>query len=275
MWTLTGFADEIGADFAEQLEVVARLGLKYIDLRSAWGTNVLRLTSEQLAEAKRLLADAGIAVSCIGSPIGKIKITDDFDRHLVHMRHAAEVAEFFETPYIRLFSFFIDPDDDADRHRDEVLRRMAALASVAEQHGLVALHENEKDIYGDIPRRCVDIVESVGSAHLRLIIDPANFVQCNTLPFTDAYISIRPHLEFMHMKDALSSSHEVVPAGAGDGEVRDLVRALHRDGFDGFFSLEPHLGHFDAFGGMCGPDLWTVAHDAFTRLLSEEAIPYR
>ena len=35
---------------------------------------------------------------------------------------------------------------------------------------------------------------------------------------------------------------EVVPAGEGDGQVRETVKALAADGFDGFFSMEPHLG---------------------------------
>ena len=45
------------------------------------------------------------------------------------------------------------------------------LAGVAERFDVVFLHENEKDIYGDTPQRCLDIVESVGSTHLRLALD--------------------------------------------------------------------------------------------------------
>ena len=68
--------------------------------------------------------------------------------------------------------------------------------------------------------------------------------------------------------DALLTDEPLTGGVAKDG-------ALAADGFDGFFSLEPHLGQFDAFGGMCGPELWTVAHTAFTRLLAEEAIAYQ
>lgn len=46
------------------------------------------------------------------------------------------------------------------------------------------------------------------------------------------------------------------PSGEGDGQFRELLAALQETGFDGFFSIEPHLGDFDAFGGLCGPDLW-------------------
>jgi sugar phosphate isomerase/epimerase len=251
------------------------LGVRHLEFRSAWRTNILDLDEQQLADAEAMLAAAGVTVSSIGSPIGKIKISRDLEPHLDRMRHAGRLANRFGARYVRVFSFFIDQDDDPDRHRDEVIRRMAAIARIAEEHDVVALHENEKHIFGDIPRRCVDIVEAVGSPHLRLIMDPANFVQCDVHPFTDAYASMRPHLEYMHVKDADFGADVVLPAGEGQGQVREVVRALAADGFDGFFSLEPHLGQFDAFGGMCGPDLWTVAHTAFTGLLAEEGIPFR
>ena len=105
------------------------------------------------------------------------------------------------------------------------------------------LHENEKDIYGDVPERVLDIVESVGSPALRLAWDPANYVQVGVTPFTDGYAKLRPHTVYVQIKDALLATGEVVPAGEGDGQVRETIRALAADGFDGFFSMEPHLGH--------------------------------
>jgi sugar phosphate isomerase/epimerase len=275
MWTLSGFADEIDDDFEKQCAVLNQLGIANIELRSAWGVNVLDLDDDQLQQAKAILRDHGIAVSSIGSPIGKISITDDVEPHLARHDIALQRAEFFEAPYIRLFSFFIPAGDDPDSHRDEVLRRMAALTARSEGRGVILLHENEKEIYGDIPRRCVDIVESVGSPTLRLAWDAANFVQCGVRPFSDGYQSIRPHLEYMQIKDALLATGEVVPAGAGDGETLETIRALVADGFDGYFSLEPHLATTNSLGGFSGEDLFSEAHAAFTAILRAEGIDYR
>src|SRR5690349_15706211 len=154
MWTLSGFADEIDDDFEKQCTVLNQLGIANIELRSAWGVNVLDLSEDQLGQAKAILHQHGIAVSSIGSPIGKIKITDDFEPHLDRHDIALQRAAFFAAPYIRLFSFFIPEGDDPDGYRDEVIRRMAALAARAEGHDVILLHENEKEIFGDIPRRC-------------------------------------------------------------------------------------------------------------------------
>lgn len=275
MWTLSGFSDEISPDLQEQCSVVSGLGMGYVELRSAWGNNVLDLDAEQLAEASRLLEAAGLRVSSIGSPIGKVFLDDDMAAHLQRARHAVDVAHHFDAPYVRIFSFFLHPGQHPDEHRDEVLTRMQALATVAEQGDVVFLHENEKEIYGDIPRRCVDILESVGSAHLRAAWDAANFVQVGVRPFTEAYATLRPYLDYVQVKDAHLATGEVVAAGRGDGEVVDTVRALREDGYDGFFSLEPHLSQAHSLGGFSGPELFTEAHDAFTGILANEGITYR
>jgi sugar phosphate isomerase/epimerase len=274
MWTLSGFADEIDNDFTTQCQVVSDLGLKYLEIRSAWGVNILDLDAGQLATVQQTLAEYGLQVSSIGSPIGKIKITDEFEQHLERMRQAADVAHLLNAPYLRLFSFFIPEDENPDDHRDEVLARMRAIADVAEQAGVIAVHENEKEIYGDIPRRCLDIVTSVDSPNLKLAWDPANFVQCGVRPFTEGYADLRPHTVYIQIKDALLADSSVVVAGAGDGEVPETIRTLRADGFDGFFSLEPHLGTQNALGGFSGADLWTQAHAAFTGILRAEGIAY-
>ena len=118
---------------------------------------------------------------------------------------------------------------------------MSALAEAAADSDVILAHENEKDIYGDIPRRCLDIVTSVSSPKLQLAWDPANFVQVGAAVHR-GYAMLRPHIGCIQIKDALLSDGTVVVAGAGDGEVPETVRALRADGFDGFFSLEPHLG---------------------------------
>jgi sugar phosphate isomerase/epimerase len=274
MWTLSGFIDEISDDFSLQCKVASDLGLRYVEVRSAWGTNILDLDSDQLSKLRETLAEYGLKVSSIGSPIGKISIDDEFPPHLQRMRHAVEVAKTLEAPYIRLFSFFIPDGTDPDSRRDEVLSRMSALAEAAADSDVILAHENEKEIYGDIPRRCLDIVTSVSSPQLQLAWDPANFVQVGVRPFTEGYAMLRPHVSTIQIKDALLADGAVVVAGAGDGEVPETVRALRADGFDGFFSLEPHLGEYTAYGALSGPELFTKAWKAFTDILTSEGIAY-
>lgn len=274
MWTLSGFADEIDTDFRTQCSLVNELNIDYIEFRSAWGINVLDLDDAQIREVKKILADHRLRVSSIGSPIGKIDITGDFDQHLVRMDRAIQLAGELGAPYIRIFSFFIPDDQRPDDFRDEVIRRMRTLAEVAQAADVVLLHENEKRIFGDVPSRVLDLVSSVNLPSLRLAWDAANYVQVGVKPFTEAYELLRPHTEYIQIKDALLATSEVVPAGEGDGEIRQTVRALDADGFDGFFSMEPHLGSAHHLGGFSGAADFSRATEAFKRILLEEGIEF-
>ncbi len=255
--------------------MLSELGITHIEFRSAWRTNVLDLDDDQLNAAARILRRYGIAVSAVGSPIGKIGVGDDFDAHVVRHERALQVADVFGAPYIRVFSFFIPEGSQPGDHRDEVMRRMSTLAELAKRHGVILVHENEKEIYGDVPSRCLDIVTSVGSDHLRLAWDAANFVQCGVRPFTEGYAELRPYVDYIQIKDARLADGVVVPAGDGDGQVPETIAALRADGFDGFFSMEPHLKAGERYGGFSGPELFTKATRAFTAILDAQGITYR
>ena len=274
MWTLSGFADEIDPDPHVQFRTLNELGIRYVEFRSAWGTNVLDLDDDQIGELKRILAQYGIGLSAVGSPIGKVGIHDDFDEHLARFDRALWVAQELQAPYIRIFSFWMPDGEDPAKHRDEVLRRMSALADRVGDQDVILAHENERKIYGDVPSRCLDIVESVGSDKLRLVWDPANFVLCDVAPFTDGFADLRPYIDYLQIKDAVAAEGRVVPAGEGDGQIPETIRALKADGFDSYFSMEPHLAYMGESGGFSGPELFGTATRAFTGILDAEGIAY-
>ena len=274
MWTLTAFADEIDPDLEAQLATLALESISRIEVRGVWGKNVLQLSDEELSHLASALAARGVTVSAIGSPIGKIGIADDFAPHLADFRRALDVARRLDAPYVRIFSFFIPPGDDPLRHRDAVLDRLDRLVREADGTGVILLHENEKHIYGDTPARCHDLLATIDSPVLRAAWDPANFVQCGVRPHAEGYALLRPFIAYVHVKDALRGAGQVVPAGKGDGELRETLAALHASGFDGFFSLEPHLQSAGPFSGFSGPDLFRTAAHAFKDLLREQRIPW-
>jgi sugar phosphate isomerase/epimerase len=272
---LSGFADEISPDPAEQLAVLAAENITHLELRSAWSTNVADLSDAELDRFRRSLDDAGVRVSAIGSPIGKIGIDAPLKPELDRLRRVADVAASFGTPLVRVFSFFVPPGDRPERYRDQVIERMRALADIAEDRGIVLAHENEKEIYGDRPERCADVIESAGSPALRATFDAANFVQCGVRPHDEAYPLLRPYLVYLQVKDALAATGDVVPAGQGDGQVRETLAALRDSGFEGFVSLEPHLALSGRYGGFSGPEGFAIAVQALKALLGELSIPWQ
>jgi sugar phosphate isomerase/epimerase len=274
-FVLSGFADEISPDLREQLAVLAAESISHLELRSVWSTNVAELDATQVARVRRELNESGVRVSAIGSPIGKIGIDAPFEPELERMRRVADVAGELGTTLVRVFSFFIPQDQNPQLYRTQVIDRMAALTALAAERGLVLAHENEKEIYGDRPERCADIIASVGSPALRATFDAANFVQCGVRPHSDAYELLRPDLVYVQVKDAVSATGEVVPAGQGDGQVRETLAALRDSGFEGYLSLEPHLAMAGRFGGFSGPDGFRAASGALKDLLAELSVSWR
>jgi sugar phosphate isomerase/epimerase len=274
VWTLTGFADEISPELEEQLETLAQESMGYMELRSVWNTNVLDLSDDELDRIRAATAQRGIGISSIGSPIGKVPVTDPFGPHLERFRRALYAADVMESPYVRVFSFFVPEGQEPGHYREEVIDRMGIMAGEAENSGVTLLHENEKEIYGDVPSRCLEILAGVGSPALRAAWDAANFVQCGVRPYTEGYASLRPYVEYVHVKDALSGSDSVVPAGEGDGQLPDTLSALRASGFDGFFSLEPHLASAGTYSGFSGPELFRKAAGVFKDLLRRQGIEW-
>ena len=167
---ISGFADEISPDFTEQLKTVTSLGMHYISLRSADGKNIAEYTPDEVREKLMpRLAQYGVKVSSIGSPVGKVGVEDEagFAEHLAGLERLCEICKLLDCRYIRMFSFFIPHGKDPDSYRDVVIEKLRKFAAVAEKHDVILLHENEKDIYGDTGARCRVIFEALASPHFR------------------------------------------------------------------------------------------------------------
>lgn len=269
MFVLSGFGDEIAADLDQQLDALARMDIHHLELRGVWGKNVLDFSNQEVDAIAAALKARGMAVSAIGSPIGKVPIDSPLEPHLDDLKRVMQIAQRLGTGFIRLFSFYVEPGG-ADRHRSEVLRRMEAMVRTAEGSGLVLLHENEKDTYGDTPERCADILRSVESPLLRAVFDPANYVQVGVQqPFERAWPLLGDYVVYAHIKDALLEDGHVVPAGHGDGQVKELLQALKDRGERCFLSLEPHLVFAGASQGFTGEDLFRQAAQALRELVSQ------
>ncbi|KAB8144305.1 sugar phosphate isomerase/epimerase [Chloroflexia bacterium SDU3-3] len=266
-FTISAFGDEIDADLETQLRVLASEDIRAIELRSAWGINVLDLTADQLRESRALLDRHGFAVSAVGSPIGKSPIAQDAAFELGRLEQAIRACDALGTRNIRVFSYYVDEADPA-ASRDEVVARMGALAARAAAEGVTLFHENEKGIFGDIPARCRDILASVGSPALRMAFDPANFVQCGVRPMTEGWDALAEFTTHIHIKDAKLDTGYVTPAGEGDGELPQLLATLRERGYQGYLTLEPHLQFAGPSGGFSGEEGMRVAARALRGLLA-------
>ena len=270
MFRISCFADEISPDLNEQIRVMKSLGLKYVELRSVRDKNVLDLSDGEAKTIKRSFGENGISVSSIGSPIGKVDIDCDFEEYLEKYYRAIELAHLFGTKYIRIFSFYHE-GKTLDEIREKVMKRLTLMLGVAKREGIILCHENEAGIYGEKGEMCRDMLVTLNDGNFRAVIDPSNFVFAGEHPF-ESLKKVHEFIEYAHIKDSIFGG-EIVPAGKGDGQVREVLDFLrYHDGM--FTTLEPHLSLAGSMRGFSGEEQFRIACKALTDILDELGIEY-
>ena len=276
---ISGFSDEIDSDIDIQFAVLNKLGIKYYEPRFINGKNISELCDEEVYSLKEKMDNAGISASSIGSPIGKVKLNDDFEKHFELYKRVCHIAKILQCRYIRIFSFYHDGKVWTAEERSLVLERLSKMIAFAKEENLILLHENEKDVYGDTAERCADLMENLFCDNFMAVFDPANFVQCGENADC-AYNKIQKYVTYIHIKDAKKDDGTVVPAGQGDGCIKNILTSLFAKGYDGFLSLEPHLGSFEGLQNLelddkmenlpkSGEGTFTLAYNSLLKIIEE------
>lgn len=277
---LTGFSDEIASDVDTQFRVLNKLGICYFEPRGIGEKNISELNDDEVIALKQKMDVCGIKASSIGSPIGKVDISADFEAHFELFKRVVRTAKMLGTRYIRMFSFHNKEAGWSEESRQLVIERLSRLIEYAKAENVVLLHENEKQIYGDTADRCLDLMKELSCDHFKQVFDPANFVQCGE-DTKEAYGKLKDYIAYVHIKDAKYGGG-IVPAGHGDGNVAYVLHQLFASGYHGFISLEPHLGKFRGLAQLeMGSDLmnnlpeggegtFVIAYEALKKIIEKE-----
>jgi sugar phosphate isomerase/epimerase len=272
MAKLSAFADEVTDDFLEQVRYLDSEGVGFIEPRFINKKNIMDLTKNELREAKKIILDYGLKVSAIGSPIGKVRLDEPFGPHIDKFKHAIELAVFFETPFIRMFSYYAPEGKNIDDYHDQVMERMAAKVELLKDVDVTMVHENEAKIYGHSAEHCAEMIETIASPKLRLVYDPANFVWGEKITdnIESCWPLMKPYVVHIHIKDWKLGSKDVgsIP-GEGNGQIKELLAELAAMNYDGCLTMEPHLKLGGQFGGSTGPELFSRAIAAVREIADE------
>jgi sugar phosphate isomerase/epimerase len=270
---LSAFADEYADSFEEQLAGLCKLGISHIEIRHVNKKNISKLTKEEVLEAKELLDKYGIKVSAIGSPLGKIKLDGDMDAHIETAKRVFEYANILGAKFVRMFSFYAPAGKDVTDMKDEVFSALSRMLDAAREYGVILCHENEAKIYGDIPARCRELLDTFPD--LMCVFDMGNYVLEGVDPYPEAYKLQKDRIAYFHIKDALAAG-AIVPPGCGEAKIAQIL-AEHKEyaDCDFFVSLEPHLELFSGLNALVGrsfenpykyPDAKTAFADAAEKL---------
>lgn len=252
---LTGFADEAAPDIAGQIRATKELGWKYIESRSIDGVNIHDISDDKFEEVADKLADSGVQINCFGSAIanwGK-QITDPFDITLEEIERAIPRMQRLGTRLIRVMSYAVLPNREADDQvEEERFRRMRVLLQMFTDAGITPVHENCMNYGGMSWQHTLRLIENVPG--LKLVFDTGNPVftddRAKPKPYAkqsawEFYTHVKEHVAYVHIKDGVwdpeNGKTTFTFPGEGDGDVRRSVKDLLASGYDGGFSIEPHL----------------------------------
>ena len=253
----TGFADEASADLDRQIEATKALGWTNIETRALFGKNLGTISDEEFEIVQRKLEESGVHFNCYGSAVANWAnpITESPEKSYQEMRVALPRMQKLGTKLIRIMSFAV-PAELKPRSMeffDEVVKRLQVIVKMAEDAGVVCVHENCMNWGGLSYEHTLRLCDKLASSPaFRLVFDTGNPVFNGDIrgkaPYRkqsswEFYKNVREFIVYIHIKDAKWNGNQPVYtfAGEGWGEVERILTDAFATGYDGGISIEPHM----------------------------------
>ena len=254
--------DEISPDFDHACHVVSQeFGLSWIELRSMWGKNLMDLSSDQVEEARKILAKYNLQVTDIASPLFK---TDwpgaprsqygskgdlhgaaeaTFKQQDEILEKSIALAKTFNTNKVRCFDFW--RIDDVAPYRTAIDEKLRSAAENAGKQDILLVLENEFECNTATGREAARTLNAVQTPHLALNWDPGNAVMRGELDAFPAGWDALPknRIHHCHCKNAVKSEVGKIqwaPVAKGYIDWTAQFRALKEAGYTDAVSLETH-----------------------------------
>jgi sugar phosphate isomerase/epimerase len=255
-------SDEIADDFDHACHVIANdFGLHYVELRTVWGTNMMKVTDAQIAEAKKILAKYNLTVTDISSPLYKVDFPGaphsqygskedlhgaaetTFKQQDEVLERSISLAKQFNTNKVRIFDFWrLDDVKPYRKQIDEILNHAAETA--AKQNILLVL-ENEYECNTATGREAAATLAAVPSPNLALNWDPGNAVMRGELDaFPNGWDLLpKDRIHHCHVKNTArdaSGKLQWSPVDVGFIDWTAQFEAMKKIGYSNAVNLETH-----------------------------------
>ncbi|AVM47118.1 sugar phosphate isomerase/epimerase [Victivallaceae bacterium BBE-744-WT-12] len=262
----TGFADEAARGITGQIEATKKLGWKWIESRAVDGVNIHDLPEEKFEAVAAELEASGVGINCFGSAVANwgwdpVK-EEDFKATVEQLKRALVRMKRLNCKMIRGMSFRAQwnrPAWDAEIEA-HVFRKVEFLVRMCEEAGVLYLHENCNNYGGMSWKHTLKLLDRIKSPNFKLVFDTGNPVLnfdrsegdelSRVQSSWEFYSHVKEFIHYVHIKDAkfLGSNiesgfnkAEFTFPGEGEGDVVRIVTDLLKNGYDGGFSMEPHM----------------------------------
>jgi len=260
---LTGFADEASHDPAIQIKATKELGWKYIEARFVGEKFLADISDAEFDRFCGMLEESGVGINCYGSGVANWskspRSEEDFAATKGELLRAIPRMKRLGIKLIRGMSFKLTGDEPFDNPELEsiIFRKVGELVKICADNGIVYGHENCANYAGQSFKHTLRLLENVRNPNLKLIFDTGNpcftFRRIGNPPYPlqsakEFYENVREFICHVHIKDAVSTinpdgtvSTTYKYAGEGNGDIPWIVTDLLKRGYDGGFSMEPHV----------------------------------
>ena len=258
---LTGISDEAGGPIEAQIRAHNELGwdtieARFVKMGDAHNGSIHEIPQAAFDKFAGELDSAGISVCGVGSTIGNWahSINDAFEITEAEMARCIERMNRLGSKIVRVMSYAIleeeKEQEDEDQKKEERFRRMRIIKDTFDAAGITPVHENCMNYGGMSVQHALELQENVPG--LKWVFDTGNPVfngdrsKERPYPRQDAwefYEAIKPHIVHVHIKDGKWVGDDCVftMPGEGDGKVEQILTDLHKTGYDGYLSIEPHI----------------------------------
>ena len=262
----TGFADEAAPGIDDQIRATKELGWSNIESRCIDNVNIHDIPEEKFEEVCGKLADAGISINCFGSAVANWSCDpfkeEDFERSKAQLGRALVRMEKLNCKMIRGMSFRAQWKRPAWDSEVEsiVFPKVQYLAKMCEDAGVLYLHENCNNYGGMSYRHTLKLLEKMNNPAFRLVFDTGNPVlnydrsqgdELSTLQDSFVFYSnVKEFISYVHIKDGIARGEtdengfmkaDFTFPGEGNANVPKIIADLLSSGYDGGFSIEPHM----------------------------------
>jgi len=247
--------NEFSQDFENVLKILNELDIKYLELASMWNKSILDLNQEEENRVKKIINEYGMKTSAIQTQIMKCYPKDsqyakigskdmhlDLDFNKSRIDRAIELADKFETQNIVCYSYF-SKNGITEKNWQNLINDYEILINKCEKRDKILVLENEHDTYVALVDDIYRIMHHFESKHLRHLFDTGNlFKRVNSFTYND-YQRIGKYIGYWHVKDVrkmIFGRKVWTVFGTGIIPSKEIFTWYLKDGFDGFFSAEPH-----------------------------------
>lgn len=261
----TGFADEAGLDIDTQIKVTKELGWSRIESRNIDGTNIHDISDKDFEAVVEKLDKSGVTINCFGSTVANWnkdpRSEEDYNQSIVELERAIPRMKKLGCSMIRGMSFTRLRDSTlyTPELESSIFNKLGKLVSICEENGVDYMHENCANYGGMSSEHTLKLLDNIKSPNFKLVYDTGN--PLNSIDYRKGYEDrmqnayqfyeeVKEFIGYVHIKDGnfvelqpqeVFNKADWTFPGEGEGHVIDIISDLITNGYDGGFSIEPHM----------------------------------